>query len=210
MRNFEERKAEVFRRSESRIKERKRNRSRILALCVPLCLILSVWLVAIQLPMRPGGHPDVGNQHMGNILGGTTGAEGEDRPGLAHSFVLVEVNGTGAHEQHHATISDAPGVNDVFEQIYTILIPHESYDELVGGVSDGVIGLPDEDGSDQLQDYANDIKSSGYIITMQTANGVNRTFTLTDSKLYDAELHLEIELTDEQISALKSVLGLKN
>ena len=40
MRSFEERKAEIFLRSENRIKERKMNRRRILTVCIPLCVIL--------------------------------------------------------------------------------------------------------------------------------------------------------------------------
>lgn len=43
MRSFEERKAEVFRRSENRIKERRKARSRALTVCIPLCLIITVW-----------------------------------------------------------------------------------------------------------------------------------------------------------------------
>ena len=42
MRNLEDCKAEVFRRSEERIKERKRTRNRVLACCIPLCLLLAV------------------------------------------------------------------------------------------------------------------------------------------------------------------------
>lgn len=40
MRNFEERKAEIFLRSENRIKQRRKNRRRILTVCIPLCVIL--------------------------------------------------------------------------------------------------------------------------------------------------------------------------
>ena len=47
MRSFEERKAEVFRRSENRIKERRKARSRALAVCIPLCLIITVWSVMV-------------------------------------------------------------------------------------------------------------------------------------------------------------------
>lgn len=43
MRNFEQRKAEVFRRSEKRIHTRRKRRNCILAFCIPLCLILTVW-----------------------------------------------------------------------------------------------------------------------------------------------------------------------
>ena len=43
MRELNECTAEVFRRSEKRIKERRRNRIRILAFCIPCCLVLTVW-----------------------------------------------------------------------------------------------------------------------------------------------------------------------
>ena len=42
MRNFEERKAEVFRRSEKRIKERIRKRNSLLAVGIPMCLVFIV------------------------------------------------------------------------------------------------------------------------------------------------------------------------
>ena len=47
--------AEVFRRSENRIKERKRNRNRILAMCIPLCLMLTVLSFALIPGMLPAG-----------------------------------------------------------------------------------------------------------------------------------------------------------
>lgn len=40
MRNLEDCRAEVFRRSEKRIKERKRKRNLVLACCIPMCLFL--------------------------------------------------------------------------------------------------------------------------------------------------------------------------
>ena len=41
MRDLNEYKAEIFRRSEEKIQERKRNRNRTLTFCVPLCLVLA-------------------------------------------------------------------------------------------------------------------------------------------------------------------------
>ena len=55
MRNLNECQAEVFRRSEKRIKERKRNRNRILAMCIPLCLIITIFSVAMIPGMLPAG-----------------------------------------------------------------------------------------------------------------------------------------------------------
>jgi len=37
---------------------------------------------------------------------------------------------------------------------------------------------------------------------------VNRTFIFTENKLYDAELNIEVELTNEQVRNLKAALGL--
>ena len=57
MRDFEERKAEIFRRSDERIKERKRNRRRILMTCVPIVLfagILTLSFVHNALLMKEG------------------------------------------------------------------------------------------------------------------------------------------------------------
>ena len=71
MRNFEERKAEVFRRSENRIKERKRNRNRILALCVPLCLILTVMSVTMLPSMLSIGDKNSAADELGNMAGAT-------------------------------------------------------------------------------------------------------------------------------------------
>lgn len=46
MRNFEERKAEIFCRSENRIKEQKKKRNRAFSVGVSLCLILIVFVIA--------------------------------------------------------------------------------------------------------------------------------------------------------------------
>ncbi len=81
MRNFEERKAEVFRRSENRIIERKRNRNHLLAWCVPMCLILTVWSVTILPAMMAV---------MGNARG--AGSESGNKGGEA----VEDTNGKGA------------------------------------------------------------------------------------------------------------------
>ena len=55
MREINEITAEVFRRSENRIKERRRNRNRILAMCIPLCLIITIFSVTMLPGMLPVG-----------------------------------------------------------------------------------------------------------------------------------------------------------
>ena len=52
MRELNDCTAEVFRRSEKRIKERRRARKRVLAVCIPLCLIITLWSVSILPEMK--------------------------------------------------------------------------------------------------------------------------------------------------------------
>ena len=59
MKGLNEYKAEIFRRSESRIKERRRNRNRVLALCIPLCLILVLIPAAVLPDFTADSSPDV-------------------------------------------------------------------------------------------------------------------------------------------------------
>lgn len=75
MRSFEERKAEVFRRSENRIKERRKARSRALTVCIPLCLIITVWSVMVLPAMLP----------VNNKKSGATDERAEDISGAAYS-----------------------------------------------------------------------------------------------------------------------------
>lgn len=46
MKELHEYEAEIFRRSEKKIRERRRMRMRILSLCIPLCLIAGAWSAA--------------------------------------------------------------------------------------------------------------------------------------------------------------------
>ena len=212
MRNFEERKAEVFRRSENRIKERKRNRNHILAMCIPLCLVLTIFSFAMLPQFLPKNMDDAENEMIGNIYDEMEDTDDKENTGassLVHNFVFVDVRGTGSQSQHHSSVSDTSKINDVFEQIYTILIPYESHDEIAGD-------FLESEADDSLKDVATgesvdtseNIKTSGYVVTMSTSNGATRTFTLTENKLYDNQFNIEVELTNEQIHNLKSALGL--
>ena len=95
MRNFEERKAEVFRRSENRIKERKRNRNRILTLCIPICLVLMVWSVATLPPLFTQKSNDAEYEDAGSLNGDTAPGSmgGFIEESKTHNYVSVSVKG---------------------------------------------------------------------------------------------------------------------
>ena len=104
MRSFEERKAEVFRRSENRIKERRKARSRVLAVCIPLCLIITVWSVTVLPAMLP-----VNNKNSGaaaecteNISGASNSYNKNDPEEIAEAYRLVQsmLNGNEKNDNH--------------------------------------------------------------------------------------------------------------
>ena len=68
MRNFEQRKAEVFRRSEERIHTRRKLRNCILAFCIPLCLILTIWSAGL-FPLNPSPATNGGANAPGDMIG---------------------------------------------------------------------------------------------------------------------------------------------
>ena len=91
MREINECTAEVFRRSENRIKERKKNRNRILAMCIPLCLIITIFSVAMIpgiLPVGMDSAPEAGNQ-SGDF--GDPGDNNEDGNGDMDGAVNTDV-----------------------------------------------------------------------------------------------------------------------
>ena len=196
MRNFEERKAEVFRRSENRIKERKRNRNRILALCIPLCLILTVWSVMILPAMLPAKMDNAAEENIefNGSMNDTDGAEGK------HIYLSVEVKGNNS--DFYAEITDASSVTGVYENIF---LAFENQ-----GTGNGLSGVTQEGTSDdESKDSANNSKDSySYAITMNAADGSNRIYILDDNTLKDVSLDSTIILTDEQLGDLKQALGL--
>lgn len=64
MRELNECKAEVFRRSEKRIIERRKTRNRVLALCIPLCLMLTVWSATVLPAMKPAESDNASNAEL--------------------------------------------------------------------------------------------------------------------------------------------------
>lgn len=58
MRDLEQAKAEVFRRSDARIKKRKAIRRNVIACCVPLVLCIGIWSVTVLPAMMPAQSAD--------------------------------------------------------------------------------------------------------------------------------------------------------
>lgn len=106
MKNFEERKAEVFHRSEERIRAKANIRRRVIAVCIPLLLCMS----AIVLVSRPwsGGE--------GGILPNSTVPAALPSPTVQHRESLVEISLGG----YRKTYCDAVTVGAIAESLNSL------------------------------------------------------------------------------------------
>lgn len=114
MRSFEERKAEVFRRSENRIKERRKARSRALTVCIPLCLIITVWSVMVLPAMLP----------VNNKKSGATDERAEDISGAAYSqngYVRIETKNSATKDQTAVLKDDPTEIAGVYHLVQSML-----------------------------------------------------------------------------------------
>lgn len=189
MKEISEYTAEVFRRSEERIKEHRKNRRRILTVCITFCFIAAICSVtAIPEMLTKSGSESAGNAD--NSAGYDDIDYGAMHDGYAQGFVSVDIKGTGENAQYQSSITDAADVNNVFEQIYGII-----FDEAAENPNDTVSGVPKE-------------QPTGYIITLTADDGTMRIFTLNGNRLYDEKMRVEVILTDEQMTNLTSSLKL--
>ena len=198
MREINECTAEVFRRSEKRIKERKRNRNRILAFCIPLCLIVTVWSIMILPAIMPANKSN-------NAAG-----EGMDMAGsvdgTAAAYVRVEVMSTGTATQSAILKDDADEVAQIY---YTM---QSSFVNSGGGNKESAKEEAEDDAlTDENKDYSQSGTtnlSSGFRIIFSTENGAQTIYSLSGDKLINETTKQETILAEDQRSNLLNMLGL--
>ena len=197
MREINECTAEVFRRSENRIKERKRNRNRILAFCIPLCLIVTVWSIMILPAMMPASKSDNNAGEGMDIMGSVDGTDA--------SFVRVEIMSIGTATQSTIQKDDATEV----AQIYSTL--QSSFVNSGGGNKESVDEEAVDDALTENKDYSQSGTtnlSSGFRIIFTTDNGAQTIYSLSGDKLINEKTKQETILTEDQRSNLMNMLGL--
>lgn len=195
MRNFEERKAEIFLRSEKRIKQRKRKRKQLLAFCIPVCLlgIISIALI----PALPFVSDDTAYENNAPVSDNEVIADKDALTENAQDFVLLEIKELSGQSQQYYTITDTKQINDIFTKLDAIVSSYVSLDDISGEFSD----------SSAEDTQSNTLKNKGgYIITITSSDGSERTFSLTDNILSDSRHNIEIKLSAAQLTELKSAL----
>ena len=189
MRNFEERKAEVFRRSEKRIKERRARRNHILMTCIPLVLCLTIF-GAFLFPQMDDlkQAPESSNEQF-------SGAMGTDEVGGLFAG-SVEVSGNGV-SSYYTSVENVQGIMRLIN---------------------GIVAVPETNDGDDLRDYITDeststdkneyYQESCYKIVVKRSDKTCTEYLLVGSVLIDQTTHQEYPVSEDAMKDLKNALGI--
>ena len=210
MRNFEERRAEIFARSENRIKARARARARIIAVCVPLCLAVTVCSIVLFPQMRHKGLPEATDQNISSELL----VETEDFESVvvtgSDNEKLKTIEGRGKVDAIYSSISKlynnvnvGAGVLDNYgtDQEHTQSNFKESQDE-----SQDETQLSGEQtrGDSADENYATGTLGSkrDYTICFTFADGSQLKYELKNNELVNLNNNSRVRLEDEQVKEI--------
>lgn len=193
MRNLNECQAEVFRRSEKRIKERKQRRKHILMACIPLVLCITMFSAFILPAMMPAGSSDKFAPESSNEQ--LSGAMGTD--GVADLFAgSVEVSGNGISHLY-TSVEDVQGIVGLITEI--VAVPETSEDDEVKDF------VTNEDSSTSLKE---NYKEMGYKILVKRSDGTNTEYFLVGSLLIDESTQEMFHMSEDTYFELKDALGI--
>ena len=201
MRNFEERKAEVFRRSEKRIKERKQRRNHILMTCIPLVLCITLFSALFLPGMLPGETKDPGVAD--GAVGGLTENKSES---LTCAYTKIDVIGNGI-SLSYTKASDMLSISNLLAS-YVVNEPENStsvdehprgddfQNESAENIYTGTTG-------------ATSAAGTGYVITLTLHEGGTVVYRLTGNSLLNLAENKTYKLTQAQLKELNELLGIK-
>ena len=231
MRDLNECQAEVFRRSEKRIKERKQHRKHILLACIPLVLCITLFSAFfIRDTNRAAPEAPIATRPAMNIPCG-------DWDGSSPASILsVEVYGLDFSRIY----TDAADIILISDQLYTYSQSEpECYEEPTESVMDedykesvdtddqhsiiadsGTSGTLKEEATgenyngssvtDDLYGVTSDSASTGYTITLTTDTGTQMEYYLSGNILLNRVTNQSRKLTQAEANTLKELLGIPN
>ena len=212
MRSFEERIAEINRRSDRIIKERKKRRKYILATCIPVVLCIGLWLAwpaQKPTPEEPKDTNNAINVPMDEIKAPL------DSPSSNRYVLRVDVSGNGFNDYH----TDEDLVTAIYDRLCSFTVSEDvEYQEPTetiidgghtnGGSNDIVCGEQPEPeysvDSSPIQDQSPD----QYHITLTLENGSKIEYVLIDHLLSNVTANEEAILSDNEVAKLKTLLGI--
>lgn len=194
MRGLYECRAEVFRRSENRIKERRKKRSRMLAVCIPLVFCIAAYSVFILPAMLPASKTE--NFADNNAVPGKYGSI------FACSYTEVVIS--CADDSDSRRITDAAEVARILSAIQSLCDDPGSAGSVLPGVNPGEIPVVES----IYQSMGLTPGLNGFVVTFRTEDGYENVYVLDGNELFNVNEKTRILLTDLQTAALKEALGI--
>ena len=194
MRDLIECQAEVFRRSEKRIKARRTRTIRTLAICVPLVLCLTA------IPFLSGGFPGVIQDHVVTDPAIHTLPGG---PQLSYICPVSQITVSGPDFSRSIT-----EVSDILSLSNRLLV----YDTYCAGSGAITNETAQDDSVETADTYAQDITlesvTTGYTVTLVMHDGTKTAYSLAGSILRNLSTGQEYVLPQQEAENLAQLLGL--
>ena len=203
MRELKECTAEVFRRSEQRIKERRRKRNRVLAVCIPVGLIAALSSAVIFPPMMSKMESD-------SFTGEAAGSAPES---AACPYTAAEIQ-AGTPPEHCGEVTDQLAVAELFGAVNSLFADAgDDRNNLPASEAESAESFPAEnppsDAADENQAQAETAgKWKGCTITFTAGDGSQVVFRLRGNTLVNVSTNETVFLSDAQAAGLLAVLGI--
>ena len=198
MRSFEERMAEINRRSEKIIQERKATRRRYLLACLPLILCIGLYSILLLGHFGSSGDMALLPESTPQLDGSATGTLNGSGSGVAYTELTVKAGGA-LQDDTEEMVTDPVLVQTVYE----IFI--EQYRGTVS--SESTTEAKDSADSATEEPKENYAPITEYTFTFKTPGGAEAIFTLSGNRLTDKATGESHILTQEQFSRLQDILG---
>lgn len=220
MRNFEERRAQIFERSEKRIKARKRMKNSIIAGCATLCIAVTVCSAVLLPQMRHKGTPDASGETASYELL----VESED-------FERVTISSSGKVTQLK-TIENRDKVDKIYEAISKLYNnvnagsgTLEDYEVNQDHVQSSYVKPSSQDemrdevqlkGEQNASDTADENYATGgssvkpaCTICFTFGDGSQLKYELKNNKLVNLNNNSQVQLDDEQVKEILQLFELE-
>lgn len=194
MREINECTAEVFRRSEKRIKERRKKRNRILALVIPLCLIVTVFSATVLPEMMPLIRT---KSDAAEMVGDSSGSGSP-----FCSYTAVEIQNIGLSPERYGKVTDKVAVTNLFNSI------HSLFADVDGKVPNGSESFEAVESDENYGQPEASSKSKGYTIIFTTDDGSQSVYNLSENTLLNVNTNETAVLSDAQIEELLAFFGI--
>ena len=182
--NFEQRMAEIHRRSEHIFRQRKRRNRRILAVCIPFVLCIGI-CAAVLLPKRTKTQaPEVTLES----------------PQQSQLCSITKIQVSGGDVSHIYT--DAADVMLIYNQLSCYTQSPES------NTAQDITTESADDAENSEVTGAPSVSATGYTITLYLHDGTTTEYYLLNASLKSTQTQETYPLTQTQLTELKALLGL--